>query len=353
MITIAGDIHLKTSTFCVLDEQGQRLARQKVLNDPDIIKSFIAGFPGKKQLSVEATYNWQVFYELLKNDVDEFHLLHPKKLQAIIQSQAKSDNADADMLAELTWRGRLPEAYTSCAETRQFRHLLRARVKVAQQIASVKNQVHALLNANIFYGQRPKNFKDLFCKRGLTYLQTVSLPNKDRFLVDQLLAEIQQLEKTKAQIQEYIEQAEFHTADIDLLSTVPGLKKSKLLKYIVASEIDQLSRFRNARALVAYAGLIPKEHSSGEKIRKGKLRTDSNTFLRWALIEASLGAILGDKKLKAYYQEVKSRNNSSAARVACARKLLTVVYHVLKERRPYYTVDQQPATHCIPSIAVP
>jgi len=49
-------------------------------------------------------------------------------------------------------------------------------------------------------------------------------------------------------------------------------KESKLLKYIVASEIDNLARFRNARALVAYAGLIPRERSSGEKIRKGALR---------------------------------------------------------------------------------
>jgi len=352
MITIGGDIHLKTSTFCVLNEQGQRLARQKVLNDPDTIKSFIVSFPGEKQFSIEATYNWQVFYELLKDAVDEFHLLHPKKLQAIIQSQAKSDNADADMLAELTWRGRLPEAYTSCAETRQFRHLLRARVKVAQQIASVKNQIHALINANIFYSQRPKNFKDLFCKRGLIYLQTVALPEKDRFLVDELLAEIQQLEKTKAQLQTYIEQAEFHTEDMELLSTVSGLKKSKLLKYIVASEIDNLARFRNARALVAYAGLIPRERSSGEKIRKGALRSDSNTFLRWALIEASLGAILSDKGLKAYYQDVRKRHNPSAARVACARKLLTAVYYVLRDRRPYYSAEQLPAASRAPSIAV-
>jgi len=50
--------------------------------------------------------------------------------------------------------------------------------KVAQQIASVKNQIHALINAT-FSTASAENFKDLFCKRGLIYLQTVALPEKD------------------------------------------------------------------------------------------------------------------------------------------------------------------------------
>lgn len=113
-------------------------------------------------------------------------------------------------------------------------------------------------------------------------------------------------------------------------------RRGKLLKYIIGSEIDRIARFRNARALIAYAGLVPREKSSGGKIRMGKLRSEGNTFLRWAIIEACLGAILADKGLKAYYKEVKMRSNASNAKVACARKLLTAIYHVLKEQRPYF-----------------
>jgi len=124
MYTIGGDIHLKTSTFCVLDEKGNRIARKKLENDPINVRDFIQGFPGPKQVSVEATYNWQVFYDLLKDDVEQFVLLHPKKLRQIVESQSKNDSKDSELIAELTWRGRVPQAYTSNAETRQFRRLL-------------------------------------------------------------------------------------------------------------------------------------------------------------------------------------------------------------------------------------
>jgi len=336
MYTIGGDIHLRTSTFCVLDAQGNKVARKKLENDPDDILAFIRDVPSPKQVSVEATYNWQVFYDLLQGEVDSFVLLHPKKLRQIVESQSKNDNKDSELLAELTWRGRVPQAYTSNAETRQFRRLLQARVKTSQQIASIKNRIHAYINATVWYSQRPKNFKDLFCKRGIEYLRTVKLPDNERFIIDTLLKQIEELEKTKRAFDEYIEQVDYHSTDIALLSTVPGLKRGKLLKYIIGSEIDQIARFRNARALIAYAGLVPKERSSGDKLRYGKLRTECNTFLRWAIIEACLGAILADKGLKAYYKEVKLRSNASNAKVACARKLLTAIYHVIKEQRPYF-----------------
>jgi len=167
MYTIGGDIHLKTSTFCVLDAQGNKVARKKLENDPDGILGFIRSFPGPKQVSVEATYNWQVFYDLLKDEVDGFILLHPKKLRQIVESQSKNDAKDSEVVAELTWRGHVPQAYTSNAETRQFRRLLQARVKTSQQIAAIKNRIHAYINANVWYSQRPATFKDLFCKRGI------------------------------------------------------------------------------------------------------------------------------------------------------------------------------------------
>jgi len=50
---------------------------------------------------------------------------------------------------------------------------------------------------------------------------------------------------------------------------------------------------------------------------------------------AVLPAILTDKGLRAYYQDVKRRKNSSAARIATARALLEAIYCVLKEQRPY------------------
>ena len=351
MITIGSDTHLKTSTFSVV-EDGQKIMRQKLNNDPEELLNFIHQFPEEKQFAMEATYNWPIFYELIKDEVGQFHLIHPKKLKAIIESQDKCDTHDADQLAYLTDIGYIPKAYCANAPTRQFRNLLRTFIRLSGLIASIKNRIHAIVNTNTFYSQRPKNFKDLFCKRGLAFLNSLPLSDHPRFLINQLLSQIQSLEFLKSSLREYIQSLDFHSQDSLVLKTAPGMGGS-VLRYVVLSEIDQISRFKNPRALIAYAGLIPKEKSSGGKIRKGHLRTDSNHFLQWALIEAVTGALRKDPALRPYYKEVKQRAGSSAARIAVARKLLTAIFYVLKEQRPYYygSTSQPRVAHSRPLSA--
>lgn len=338
-ITIGADIHLKTTTVTVLD-RGKKIMTTKLDNDPQILRSFVNQFTDKKQFSVEASYNWQLYYDLLKDDVDSFNLLHPKKLKALSEMQGKNDTKDSELIATLTYLNFIPRAYAASPETRQFRNILRARVQVARDIASNKNRIHAIINTNIFYAQRPKKFKDLFCKKGIEYLQTVQLPVHERFLLEQLLEQITYLEKVKTSLSEKIDSIDFHSTDLDFLKTVPGMN-GKLLCYIVLAEIDTIHRFKNARSLVAYAGLMPKDKSSGEKIRKGHLSKDSNSFLRWALLEASIGGMRKDKALYALYKEYKLKKNSSVAKIVVARKIVKAIYGVLKEQRKYHYLCQK------------
>jgi transposase len=342
MITIGSDCHLKTSTMSVFNDKGIKVMRSKLNNDPPILLEFIRQFPGQKQFAMETCYNWPVFYELLKDEVDEFHLLHAKKLKSIIQSQSKCDNYDSDEIARLTHSGYIPKAYIANAQTRQLRRLLRTRVGISLQIAGIKNKIHAIVNANTFYCQRPKNFKNLFCKRGLEYLSQIPLGQQERFIVEQLLDQIQSLQHRKAEFDKHIGALDFHSEDLKYLRTVPAMN-GRLIKYIVLSEIDNISRFRNSHVLIAYAGLIPKNRSSGDKIRKGRLRTECNEFLKWAMLESVLPAIRKDRALRQLYKETRQRLNSSSAKLVVARRLLASIYHVLKERRPYYSTTPEMA----------
>lgn len=353
MITIGCDIHLKTTTMTVLDNNGKKIKRKRLENHPDKLRDFIHQFPGEKQLSVEASYNWPVFYEQFKDQVDQFHLIHPKRFKAIIDSQNKNDPKDADLIAELTHLNYFPRAYIADAEARQLRRLLRTRVQLSGLIASFKNRIHAIINSNTFYYQRPRGFKNLFCKRGLVYLEALSLPENERFMVDQLLEQIRQIEKLRDNLDEKIQGLDFHSEQLKYLKTVPGMG-GKVFKYIVLAEIDNINRFRKARGLIAYAGLIPKDRSSGGKIRRGNLRTDINHYLRWALIESVTAAIKADPALRAYYWQMKKKHHSSAARIATARKLARAIFYVLKEQTPYRsdaTFETKPPVRHSVSIA--
>lgn len=335
MITIGADVHLKTTTMTVLNHDGVKITRRKLNNDPDELLEFVRKFSGPKQFAMESCYNWPVVYELMNKEFDQFHLLHAKKLKSIVESQSKCDAHDADEIAQITHRGYIPRAHTADAKTRQYRSLLRTRMKTVQQITGIKNHIQAILNSNTFYSQRPKNFKDVFCKRGLAYLKEINFPEQDQFVVTQLLKKMELLENLKIQFNEQIQMLDTNHPNLKILRTAPGMN-GKVLNHIVLAEIDNIHRFRNSDALLAYAGLVARDNSSGGKQRKGRLRTDCNHYLKWAMIEAAVPAMIKDKSLRDYYKRIKESYHSSAAKIAVARRLLRCIYHMLKEQRPYF-----------------
>lgn len=335
MITIGVDFHKRTSSYCVLDEKGKRVKRCKFENRPELIEEFLRALPGPKKLAMEATRNWGLFYETVKPHVDHFLLGHPKKMKAITESETKHDQKDAEVIGRLAASGFFPQAHASSSSTRELRSVLRFRHFLVKERAAIRNQTQILLDRNLWPCQRPASFKNIFCKRGLAWLQSVSLPLRERFILDRLIHTYQQLTEKIKDFETFINQQASDLSGIEYLRTVPGLKKSKVHLFVVLLEIDNIQRFHKARHLAHYAGLIPSEHSSGDQHRTGRLVKGANQFLRLALIESTFGALRGDRALKQYYQSVKERRGSGAAIVACARKLSYAVYHVLKDQVPY------------------
>ena len=335
MITIGVDFHKRTSSYTVLDEQGIMINQCKLENTRENIERFLRRWQGQKQLAMEATYNWGIYYDTAQSYVDRFLLGHPYKMRAITESETKCDRHDATTIARLAMIDYFPKAYAPARDARDLRSLVRFRNFLVRQRVAVKNNTQALLDRNIWPADRPQSFKNIYCKRGIAWLEEVSLPAKERFILTELMRTFHQLAVQIQEVESYVEQAACDMPEVGHLRTIPGLRTSKIHLYTILFEIDTISRFAKARDLARYAGLIPSEHSSGDKHRTGRLVKRANTILRTALIEATFAAILTDPHLKAYYRTVKARNNSSAAIVACARKLSYAIYHVLKEHRSF------------------
>lgn len=335
MITIGVDFHKRTSSYCVLDEKGQRLKRCKLENRPELIEEFLRALPGPKKLAMEATRNWGLFYETVKPHVDEFLLGHPKKMKAITESETKHDQKDAELIGRLAASGFFPQAHASSSNIRELRSVLRFRHFLVKERVALRNQTQILLDRNLWPCQRPTAFKNIFCQRGLVWLQSVLLPERERFILNRLIQTHQELTEKIKDLEIYIDQQAGDLPGINYLRTVPGFKKSKVHLFVTLVEIDNIQRFHKARHLAHYAGLIPSEHSSGDQHRTGRLVKGANQYLRLALIESTFGALRVDRALQHYYQSVKERRGSGAAIIACARKLSYAVYHVLKDRAPY------------------
>lgn len=353
MITIGVDFHKKTSSYHVLDATGRKLKSAKLENTHDNIRDFIQNFQGPKQLAMEATRNWGLFYDTTYDLVDEFHLGHPKKMKAITESETKNDQKDAETIARLLQSNFFPKAHVSCLNTRQLRSLLHFRHFLATQRASLRHQVHILIDRNLWPNQRPQNFKSLFCQRGRQWLKTLVLPQRERFILNQCLDNYDQLNSKIQDLEIFIQQQTLDLPGLKYLRTTPGFMLSKINAFIVLLETDDVHRFTKARRFAHYSGLIPRESSSADKHRTGRLVKGANMFLRTAFIESTLAAIRMDPGLKRYYKSVKANAGSSAAIIATARKLAYAVYFVLKEQRPYRPEPLHPPAAVYPPSAVP
>ena len=122
-------------------------------------------------------------------------------------------------------------------------------------------------------------------------------------------------------------------AAVALVRTIPGL--GAFVSVLVVSEIGDIRRFLGPDKLCSYAGLVPSVYASGGKVFHGRLTKQGNKWFRWALVEAATSAIQGDRDLRQYFERLRQRKGANAARVAAARRLLTIVYRVLSQGRPY------------------
>lgn len=336
MITIGVDFHKNSSTFHVLDAQGAKILCKKMVNSHQNIVDFLSQLPPEpKVLAMEATRSWGLLHDTVKNSVDDFFLGHPKKMKAITESETKNDYNDAELIAKLTYAQFLPKAHVSSLDTRQIRSLVRFRGFLVDQRRSIRNQVHILIDRNFWPDEKPQNFKNLFCKRGIQWLKQVKLPARERFILNKCLHSYDALSVNIAQFESFIVEQSPCLPGLKYLRTVPGFKMSKVNAYVVLAESSDIVRFKKARSFAHYAGLIPREYSSGDKHRTGRLIKGANLHLRTALIESTLAAIRADKGLQAYYKQVKARRGSGSAIVATARKLSYAVFFVLKEQRAY------------------
>ncbi|MBI3282812.1 transposase [Candidatus Curtissbacteria bacterium] len=122
---------------------------------------------------------------------------------------------------------------------------------------------------------------------------------------------------------------------VKLLESIPGVGQT--IACVLIAEIGDISQFRSAKALVAYAGIDPKVKQSGRGLKHNtRLTKRGSPYLRQALFQAAAVARQHDPELKTYYEKKRAEGKRyKEATVATSRKLLYRVYAVLKRQTPY------------------
>ena len=120
-----------------------------------------------------------------------------------------------------------------------------------------------------------------------------------------------------------------------LLSTIDGLGPQTVARLV--AELGDPARFRDAGALAAYVGVVPALRQSGKRTgQRARITQIGNARLRASLWMPMLTAVRKNEWLRAYYERLLSRGKlPKVALIAAMRKLLTAVYSVAKNRRPF------------------
>ena len=114
---------------------------------------------------------------------------------------------------------------------------------------------------------------------------------------------------------------------IERLLPIPGIGMT--IAATIVAEVWDVSRFQSPDHLCSWAGLTPKEHSSADHVRRGHISKQGSRWLRWVMVEAAIHA-LRDPQLREFFNRIACRRGSKIARVAVARRLLTLTYYALR-----------------------
>jgi len=336
-IYIGMDLHKNTSTFAVKDKDGQVIDECKIATEPSAIKGYLKQYPDSS-LAVEPVSQWYFYGDLIQGLGIDVHLANPLKVKAIASARVKTDKIDASALCDLLRSNLLPEAYFASADARYWKEMVRYRLSLIRLRTQIKNKIHSILFRN---GLR-HDFTNLFGVGGRKWLDSLDLAEHFAFNLKHYLGLIDAFGQLIKEADERIEKVVGDNQPAKLLTSIPGISYVSALT--IMAEIGTVERFASAKKLQGYAGLVPSTYASGDRMVHGRLTKQGSRWLRWTMIEIAQRQLLCKKKpgFDWYYQRIKQRKGSGAAAAATARKLLAVVWRMLKDNRPFEIVPPAP-----------
>jgi transposase len=327
------DHHRQYSHLTMMDQEGQVLRSGRVPNLRSEIERFLESGEAMEAV-IETGRSSYTMVDVLEELGVTVKIAHPNEVKAIARAKIKTDKRDSEVLAHLLRMNMIPEVYRRSAENRQSQRVLRQRAFYVSAMTALKNRVHA------FLAQQKEEIREavaretnVFSEKGQKVLMGLDLAQGEKRLLAALLKTYRHLETRIEESTALAGKLYEESQEAQLIRTIPGF--GKYLSVLVAVEIADLNRFSDAAHLHAYAGVIPSTHSSGDKTHHGKIIRAGNRWLRWAAVEAVWPAIRADFDLRCFYERLARGKGANKAKVATARRLLTIIFKVWKEQRNY------------------
>jgi transposase len=300
----------------------------RIPNDKHQLKRFFADYPGI-ECAVESCRGYEWFVDYLKELGLIVHLSNPYRTKLMVETRCKTDKVDSTKLMELIAIGFLPTCYQPTAEERTLRERLRWRSSLVRQSTSIKVKIHSLLDKeNLGVG-----VQRLFTQAGREFIGNVPLSEPRKALLVEHMNLLGVFDDMLNSEQREINRMLKSNRKAQLLETIPGIGPINAL--LLVSEIGDISRFSNSGKLAGYFGMVPKVSASADHYRIGRLTKQGSSHVRWMVNQAAWVAVQRSEVFAFHYRMVAARRGKQAAICSVARKLIRIVFRVLRDERPY------------------
>ena len=287
------DVHAETITVAVAEPDGSVRELGTIPNRPESVRKLVAklGPATRLRACYEAGPTGYVLYWQLAALGVVCDVIAPSLVPTKAGDRVKTDRKDAAKLARCHRAGDLTPVWVPDAATEALRDLVRAREAAKQDQLRARHRLGKFL---LRHGRRRPEGTGAWGRRHQQWLAAQRFDGPSAAALqavhDEYWGEVRRVAERVTRLEAAILTAVAHLrpaqqALCGALATLRGVKH--VTAATVVSEVGTFTRFAQAPQAMSYAGLVPREHSSGSRVHRGAITKTGNAHLRRVLVEAA------------------------------------------------------------------
>lgn len=361
-------MHKDSVFLCILHADGRKIQKKfGVLTEELECMRDLMQSEGVEEVAMESTsIYWMPIWRVLE-PCFKLHLVNPYFIKQL--PGKKSDVKDAEWIATCLMKNLISSSYIPADKIQRLRQydrrifdltqsiqrnlvkldqcVQRCNIRISNYVSTVDTKSYkgivrllsqGVTDPEVLVTQLHGRTINKHGRETLVKALTGVVSETDIDIMRQLVEEIDMQQRHKDEAQNKMTELckEWFPKQLENLQTIPGVKERSATSIIAEVGADMES-FQTPKKLVSWVGLRPRNEESAGKIKSRKI-VHGNRFLRKTMVECSWSASRTKDSFYSkffYRQAIERRKNKLKVQVAIARKLLTVVWYVLKENVPF------------------
>ena len=286
---IGVDVHRVTIAVAIAEQDGAPSSYGNISNDPSAIRKLMTRLSGpdvRLRVAYEAGPTGYALHRQLATLGIECMVVAPSLIPVRSGDKVKTDRRDALKLARLLRSGDLTPVWVPDQAHEALRSLVRSRADAKADELRAKHRLSKFL---LRQGCQPPVSVRNWSMRHFQWLRPLQFEHvADQVVFADYLAEVTAAGERIKRLETALHQCAANSSQVALIRALQGFRGIGFLSAVtIVAEAGDLRRFRTAPQLMAYAGVVPSESSSGSKQHRGPITKTGNRLLRHVFGEAA------------------------------------------------------------------